>query len=177
MVTEGIPAEAIDKAATSFGMPMGPIELADTVGLDICRNVAAILSNTLGLALPADLNHMVEEGHLGKKSGRGFYIWNNGKVIKNKKVHYGSLQEIQDRLVFRLLNEALACWRESIVDGEDQIDAGVIFGTGFAPFRGGPLRHIHNEGHNKLHSKLIELEKNFGERFRADEAWDRLTAE
>ncbi len=177
MVTEGIPAEAIDKAAVNYGMPMGPIELADTVGLDICRNVAVILANTLGLALPADLNHMVEEGHLGKKSGRGFYTWSKGKAIKNKKAQYGNMQEIQDRLVFRLLNEALSCWRENIVEGEDQIDAGVIFGTGFAPFRGGPLRHIRDEGQSNLHRKLIELEKHFGERFRADEAWNSLAAE
>jgi len=174
MISEGIAAEAIDKAATDFGMPMGPIELADTVGLDICRNVAAILANTLGLSLPANLNLMVESGNLGKKSGRGFYTWVKGKAIKHTRSHYDNLQEIQDRLVFRLLNEALACWRENIVDGEDQVDAGVIFGTGFAPFRGGPIKHVSSEGQDRLLGKLNELEKHFGERFHADEAWLHL---
>jgi 3-hydroxyacyl-CoA dehydrogenase/enoyl-CoA hydratase/3-hydroxybutyryl-CoA epimerase len=177
MVSEGVPAEAIDKAATDFGMPMGPIELADTVGLDICRNVAAILASTMGLALPANLNVMVDAGNLGKKSGRGFYTWVKGKAVKHTKPHYDHLQEIQDRLVFRLLNEAIACWREKIVDGEDQVDAGVIFGTGFAPFRGGPIKHIRSEGHAKLLNKLTELEKHFGERFRADAAWQKLAGE
>lgn len=175
MISEGIPAEAIDKAAVDYGMPMGPIELADTVGLDICRNVAVILGNTLGLALPANLNAMVDAGQLGKKSGQGFYTYVKGKPVKNKPAPYGNSQELQDRLIFRLLNESIACWRENIVEGEDQVDAGVIFGTGFAPFRGGPIKHIRSEGVSHQQDKLNELEKHFGERFRVDAGWQQLS--
>ncbi len=176
MVAEGIAPEAVDKAATDFGMPMGPIELADTVGLDICRNVASILSSTLGLALPASLGSMVDDGKLGKKSGQGFYRYNKGKAVKNKNAHYANMQELQDRLIFRLLNEAVACWRENIVENDDQVDAGVIFGTGFAPFRGGPIRHIRSEGSELLSTKLDQLEKNFGERYRQDAAWNDINS-
>ena len=174
MVSEGIPPEAIDKAATDYGMPMGPIELADTVGLDICRNVAEILSKALGMPLPDNLNAMVGNGNLGKKSGRGFYAWNKGKAVKNKGASYANMQQLQDRLVFRLLNEAMACWRENIVDTEEQVDAGVIFGTGFAPFRGGPINYIRSEGADSLVSKLNQLETSFGERFSQDAAWENL---
>lgn len=174
MVSEGIAPEAIDKAATDFGMPMGPIELADTVGLDICRNVATILSTTLGLALPANLGSMVDDGHLGKKSGQGFYHYQKGKAVKDKNAHYDNMQELQDRLVFRLLNEAIACWRENIVENDEQVDAGVIFGTGFAPFRGGPIKHIRSEGIELLRTKLNQLEKNFGERYRQDAGWNDI---
>ncbi len=153
---------------------MGPIELADTVGLDICRNVAEILSKALGMPLPDNLNAMVGNGNLGKKSGRGFYAWNKGKAVKNKSAGYADMQQLQDRLVFRLLNEAMACWRENIVDTEEQVDAGVIFGTGFAPFRGGPINYIRSEGADSLVSKLNQLETSFGERFRQDAAWDNL---
>ena len=176
MVSEGVPAEAIDKAATDYGMPMGPIELADTVGLDICRNVAEILSKALGMPLPANLDEMVGNGNLGKKSGRGFYTWNKGKAVKNKSARVDNMQELQDRLVFRLLNEAMACWRENIVETEEQIDAGVIFGTGFAPFRGGPINYVRTEGSDALRNKLNQLEASHGERFKPDQAWDKLSS-
>jgi 3-hydroxyacyl-CoA dehydrogenase/enoyl-CoA hydratase/3-hydroxybutyryl-CoA epimerase len=174
MVSEGVPAEVIDRAATDFGMPMGPIELADTVGLDICKNVAVILSQALNTPLPENLEAMVDSGKLGKKSGSGFYNYKNGKAIKNKNVRYGNTQEVQDRLVLRLLNEATACLREGIVESDEMIDAGVIFGTGFAPFRGGPIHHIRHEGVNKLGKRMGELEKAFGKRFTADAAWEGL---
>jgi 3-hydroxyacyl-CoA dehydrogenase/enoyl-CoA hydratase/3-hydroxybutyryl-CoA epimerase len=174
MVSEGIPAEVIDKAATDFGMPMGPIELADTVGLDICKNVAVILSQALNTPLPGNLENMVESGQLGKKSGSGFYQYKKGKPIKNKSARYSNTQEVQDRLIMRLLNEATACLREGIVESDEMIDAGVIFGTGFAPFRGGPINHIRTAGIDKLGSKISELEKTFGDRFKADTAWKNL---
>ena len=174
MVGEGIPAEVIDKAATDFGMPMGPIELADTVGLDICRNVALILSQALNTPLPENLEDMVSSGKLGKKSGSGFYNYKKGKAVKNKNAHYGNTQEVQDRLVMRLLNEATACLREGIVESDDMIDAGVIFGTGFAPFRGGPINYIRSAGVNELGNRMSELEKSFGNRFTPDAALQGL---
>ena len=174
MVNEGIAAESIDKAATDFGMPMGPIELADTVGLDICKNVATILSKTMGMELPKNLEQIVATGNLGKKTGSGFYKYKKGKVQKNKKVQHHNLQEIQDRMIMKLLNESVACLREGIVENEDMIDAGVIFGTGFAPFRSGSIHHIYKEGADNLIAKMNVLEKSLGQRFKADEYWQKL---
>ena len=174
MVGEGVPPEVVDKAATDFGMPMGPIELADTVGLDICKSVAEILSAALDMPLPDNLNAMAEANKLGKKSGEGFYRYKNGKAEKNKGARYGDVQKVQDRLVMRLLNEATACLREEIVASDDLIDAGVIFGTGFAPFRGGPIHYIRDAGKQKLNERMNELKQEYGDRFQADTAWAGL---
>lgn len=174
MVGEGIPPEVIDKAATDFGMPMGPIELADTVGLDICRSVAQILADALDMALPDTLENMFTSNKLGKKSGEGFYQYNRGKPVKNKSAHYDRPQEVQDRLVMRLLNEAAACLREGIVDDKEMVNAGVIFGTGFAPFTGGPLQYIESQGKDKLLQSLHTLEKKFGPSFEANPGWKQL---
>ena len=173
MVGEGIAPEAIDKAALQFGMPMGPIELADTVGLDVCRSVAKILSQTLNVKLPKIMDTLVDGKKLGKKSGEGFYKWVKGKPVK-KSAGNGDTQELQDRLIMRLLNEAAACLREKVVDDADLIDAGVIFGTGFAPFRGGPMHHIHAEGAAKMAARLNDLKNRYGDRFVADAAWQNL---
>ncbi len=174
MVSEGTPPEAIDKAATDFGMPMGPIELADTVGLDICKSVANILADALGLELPDNLESMSKANLLGKKSGEGFYKYDKGKPLKNKSACYNNMQEIQDRLVLRLLNEAVACLREGIVEDEAMINAGVIFGTGFAPFTGGPIEYINSQGKEKLIATMKVLEKKLGEQFKMDAGWDLL---
>ncbi|MGD8934220.1 MAG: 3-hydroxyacyl-CoA dehydrogenase NAD-binding domain-containing protein [Gammaproteobacteria bacterium] len=174
MVGEGIPPEVIDKAATDFGMPMGPIELADTVGLDICKSVAEILSASLDMPLPDNLNAMADANKLGKKSGEGFYQYRKGKAVKNKSARYPDVQKVQDRLVMRLLNEATACLREQIVASDDLIDAGVIFGTGFAPFRGGPIHYIRETGKQKLADRMNELRHEYGDRFQSDTAWAGL---
>ncbi len=173
MVDEGIPAEVIDKAATDYGMPMGPIELADTVGLDICKSVANILSEALGMPLPDNLKQLSDK-KLGKKTGEGFYQYKGNKPVKNKRASYSDPQEVQDRLVMRLLNEATACLREGIVEDKDLIDAGVIFGTGFAPFRGGPLEYIRSCGIDKLSQNMASLQAKFGVRFERDGGWDEL---
>ena len=174
MVGEGVPPEVIDKAATDFGMPMGPIELADTVGLDICKSVAEILSEALDMPLPDNLNAMAAANKLGRKSGEGFYQYKKGKAVKNKGAHYADVQKVQDRLVMRLLNEAMACLREQIVESDDLIDAGVIFGTGFAPFRGGPIHYIRDAGKQKLAERMDELKHEYGDRFQSDTAWAGL---
>ncbi len=171
---EGISAEAIDKAAVDFGMPMGPVELADTVGLDICQSVANNLSETYDFKVPEILNKLVSSGKLGKKSGSGFYQYKKGKVIKDKDVALGNQEEIQNRLIYRLLNEAAACLREGIVDDRDLLDAGVIFGTGFAPFTGGPLNYSSETGTEKLHSNLKLYQQRFGQRFVPDEGWSSI---
>ncbi|NOQ88737.1 MAG: crotonase [Gammaproteobacteria bacterium] len=173
MVDEGIAPEVIDKAATDYGMPMGPIELADTVGLDICKSVANILSEALGMPLPDNLKELSDK-KLGKKTGEGFYKYKANKPVKNKSASYSNPQEVQDRLVMRLLNEATACLREGIVDEKDLIDAGVIFGTGFAPFRGGPLEYIRHCGIDKLSKTMDQLQSKFGERFKKDDGWSKI---
>ena len=174
MVGEGIAPEMIDKAALQFGMPMGPIELADTVGLDVCKSVATILAGSENLNLPKKMQHMVENGKLGKKTGEGFYTWTKGKPKKDKNASYGNLQELQDRMILRFLNEAAACKREAVVEGDDLIDAGIIFGTGFAPFRGGPLHYIKSKGKQELNEQLNQFKERYGDRFHPDEVWSGL---
>ncbi len=136
--SEGISISSIDKAAKDFGMPMGPLELADTVGLDVCQHVAEQLAEPMGLAIPKVLQELTAEGKLGKKTGVGFYRYKNNKKIKQKAGKLNHL-DIQNRLINTLLDESQRCLDDGIVENPDDVDAGVIFGTGFAPFRGGPL--------------------------------------
>ncbi len=168
---EGVAPEAIDKAATDFGMPMGPVELADTVGLDICHSVAENLSSAFGIEVPAGLKKFVESKKLGKKSGRGFYQYKKGKAIKDKDVDLGDQKMIQNRLVYRFLNEAAACLQEEIVEDKDLLDAGIIFGTGFAPFRGGPMNYSLQEGVESMVQAMTEYADKYGDRFSPVDGW------
>jgi 3-hydroxyacyl-CoA dehydrogenase/enoyl-CoA hydratase/3-hydroxybutyryl-CoA epimerase len=136
-VDEGIAPETVDEAAVAFGMPMGPIELADTVGLDICVAVGKLLGGAD--APPQRLMALVEAGHLGKKTGRGFYEWIDGKP---KKSAAGAVPaELAERLVEPYVREARSALSDRVVADADLVDAGAVFGTGFAPFRGGPLHY------------------------------------
>jgi 3-hydroxyacyl-CoA dehydrogenase/enoyl-CoA hydratase/3-hydroxybutyryl-CoA epimerase len=141
-VDEGVAPEAVDAAAVAFGMPMGPIELADTVGLDICLAVGRMLGHED--EPPRRLAERVAAGQLGKKSGQGFYAWVNGRPQKQaaQSVPAG----LGQRLVDPLVAEAKAALAEGIVDDADLVDAGAIFGAGFAPFRGGPLQYARAAG-------------------------------
>ncbi|HHM05148.1 MAG TPA: crotonase [Gammaproteobacteria bacterium] len=175
LVEEGVPPAVIDKAATDFGMPMGPILLADTVGLDICLSVAEILGRELHHTVPGRLREMVEAGRLGKKSGQGFYAYDKGKALVPKiDRSYAAPADLTERLILRLINEAVACLREGVVADKDLLDAGMIFGTGFAPFRGGPLRSVESTGAEAVYEQLAGLEKVHGERFQPDEGWTEL---
>ncbi|MBO0763032.1 MAG: enoyl-CoA hydratase/isomerase family protein [Hyphomicrobiaceae bacterium] len=145
-VDRGEMKEKIDEAARTFGMPMGPVELADTVGLDVCASVG----NILKIAPPgvSKLDQMVAAGKLGKKSGEGFYVWKDGKPQKAQPQtawDKGELERLGRELVAPLIHEAERVREEKIVESGDLVDAGVIFGTGFAPFRGGPLHFAANE--------------------------------
>ena len=171
---EGVAPEAIDKAATDFGMPMGPVELADAVGLDICNSVANNLSAAFGIELPKGLAKMVDSKHLGKKSGRGFYQYKNGKPVKDTDADLGDQKTIQNRLVYRFLNEAAACLQEEIVSDMDLLDAGIIFGTGFAPFRGGPLYYSQQQGVAELCDAMRNYAQKFGDRFAPVDGWSQL---
>ena len=176
LLDEGVPATFIDKAATRFGMPMGPIRLADTVGLDICQSVARILSKALGMPMPNLLTELLEEDRLGVKSGRGFYTYKKGKPVPEKNVKKSPLteKEVQDRLILRLLNECVACMREEIVDNAGLLDAGMIFGTGFAPFTGGPMHYLEDRGISETRRELELLEQKYGDRFKPDAGWAEL---
>jgi len=174
MMEEGIPPERIDTAAVRFGMPMGPVLLADTVGLDICLHVAEIFAKHMQMEIPEKLRKLVTAGRLGKKSGHGFYRYEKGKPVKQTETEGADLTEIEDRLVFRYLNEATACLREGIVEDGDLLDAGMIFGTGFAPFRGGPMKHIAALGTDYFLKRFQELEEKYGPRFHPDEGWQSL---
>jgi len=173
--SEGIPAAVIDRAATAFGMPMGPMELADTTGLDICLHVAQILSGHFHNEIPERLQQLVAAGRLGRKSGRGFYRYDKGKAVKRgSKGGNWNLQEITDRLVLRLLNEAVACLRERVVENSDLLDAGMIFATGFAPFRGGPMHYVDAIGAAVMRGQLQQLEQLRGKRFTPDAGWETV---
>ena len=173
---EGVPPAEIDRQAVAFGMPMGPIELADTVGLDICLHVGQILAEHLGVKVPDRLGSLVKQGRLGRKSGQGFYEYKKGKAIKPKiPSSYHPNSDVTDRMVLRMLNEAVACLREKVVDDEDMLDGGMIFGTGFAPFRGGPTKYIKTEGADVMLQRLHSLEEKYGERFKPDAGWESLS--
>jgi 3-hydroxyacyl-CoA dehydrogenase/enoyl-CoA hydratase/3-hydroxybutyryl-CoA epimerase len=147
-VEHGEMKEKIDEAARTFGMPMGPVELADTVGLDVCASVGNILKLAPAASGPTRLDQMVAAGKLGKKSGEGFYVWKDGKPQKaapEKPWDKGELERLGRELVDPLIREAGRVRDEGIVESGDLVDAGVIFGTGFAPFRGGPLHFAANE--------------------------------
>lgn len=174
LLEEGVPGHVIDKAATDFGMPMGPIYLADTVGLDICLSVAEILGAALGLNVPEALRKKVEAGELGVKSGQGFYHYQNGKQVKSKTAADSSglhTDDITDRLVLQMLNEAIACLREGVIEDQDMLDVGMIFGTGFAPFLGGPMHYMEQRGRQVIIDRLKELEGKYGNQFAADAGW------
>ncbi|MBA1331507.1 crotonase, partial [Candidatus Endoriftia persephone str. Guaymas] len=175
LLEEGVPGPVIDKAAVDFGMPAGPIELADRVGLDICLAVAKELSAHYPFKLPGQLEFMVRESKLGLKSGEGFYRWEKKHPLKQRfDAFYHAPNDLAERLIFRLLNEAVACFREGVVEDADLLDAGIIFGTGFAPFRGGPMHYIKNGGLQQMRQRIQELERRHGEQFHPDSGWTNL---
>jgi len=173
MVEEGVPFAHIDRAATDFGMPMGPILLADTVGLDICLSVADFLSGPMGIPVPPGLRAMVEAGELGKKSGKGFYRYDTkGRPqIPKQTASPGVATPITDRLIMRMLNESMATLRERVVNDGDAVDAGMVFGTGFAPFLGGPMRYAESLGEAGVTQTLERLARELGPRFNPDSGW------
>jgi len=170
---EGVPGRVIDKAALDFGMPMGPIELVDTVGLDVAASVGKIMAAFHGTTPP---DFPFDQNARGKKDGKGLYTWQDGKAVKPEVPEgYRAPEDLTDRLILPLLNEAVSCLHDGTVADADLLDAGIIFGTGFAPFRGGPITHIKAEGPAKLKARLEQLASRHGDRFKPRPGWDALT--
>lgn len=174
MMNEGIPMTAIDKAMKNFGMPMGPITLADTVGLDVCLSVAKHLGKYYNTPVPPRLTELVAQRKLGRKTGEGFYKYDKaGKQIKPTEAASSvSLDAISNRLVLVMLNESFACLREGVVADGDLLDAGMIFGTGFAPFRGGPIHYAKSQGINELYEQFVKQQQARGEKNVSVQAWE-----
>jgi 3-hydroxyacyl-CoA dehydrogenase / enoyl-CoA hydratase / 3-hydroxybutyryl-CoA epimerase len=171
---EGIPAATIDAAGTRFGMPMGPVELADVVGLDVALHVGGVLAEAFGRRVPEILVKQVEQKKLGRKSGEGFYVWHDGKAVRPAAQNAEVPPDLEDRLILPMLNEAVATLREGVIEDADLLDAGAIFATGFAPFRGGPLQYAKTRGIGEVTKRLEELAQRHGERFRPDAGWTRI---
>jgi 3-hydroxyacyl-CoA dehydrogenase/enoyl-CoA hydratase/3-hydroxybutyryl-CoA epimerase len=184
LVCEGARVEEVDRVATRFGMPMGPLELLDQVGIDIAADVAKTLAPFAAepSPTPARLTEMVQAGRLGKKSGTGFYRFRNGhktKAVSNQQSTSGSavrieplrvgdgeeLNGMQQRLMFTLLNEAAKCFGERVVTEPWMVDLGLVMGTGYAPFRGGPMQTIDDWGVRTCVAGLMRLTKECGPRF------------
>jgi 3-hydroxyacyl-CoA dehydrogenase/enoyl-CoA hydratase/3-hydroxybutyryl-CoA epimerase len=172
---EGVALATIDRTAVRFGMPMGPIELADVVGLDVGAHVGEIIARELGRPEPKlpRLAALLAARKLGKKSGEGFYLWQDGKPVKSGG-GAPAPEDLEDRLILVLVNECVACLRESVVEDPDLADAAVIFGTGFAPFRGGPLTYARARGAAAIVARLEELAARHGPRFSPDAGWALL---
>lgn len=174
LYNEGVPGPVLDKVAKQFGMPMGPIELADTVGLDVCVSVGKELAPFLGLGLPPGLEEKLDAGKRGKKDGQGLYVWQDGKPIKPEvDPDYRPAPDLVDRMILAMVNEAVACLADDVVDDADLLDAGVIFGTGFAPFRGGPIQYVRSEGVDTVKARLEQLAQRHGARFTPKPGWDQ----
>jgi 3-hydroxyacyl-CoA dehydrogenase/enoyl-CoA hydratase/3-hydroxybutyryl-CoA epimerase len=156
-------------------MPMGPIELADQVGLDICLDVADMLKKSLPREQPDApqwLRDKVAKKELGRKTGKGFYEWKDGKAVKGEAGE--PTAEMTDRLILPILDVCAGALREGIVDDADIVDGAMIFGTGFAPFRGGPLHYAKARGIDSIVSTLQGFSQKYGKRFSPDPGWDQL---
>ena len=171
----GTPAAVIDRAAVQFGMPLGPIELSDVVGLDVSLNVGRVLGEAFHREVPQILIKLVEQKKLGRKSGEGFYRWQDGKAQKDAREHAAVPADLQDRLILPMLNEAVVILREGTIQDADLLDAGAVFATGFAPFRGGPLQYARDRGVTDVTHRLNELAERYGERFRPDAGWSLIS--
>lgn len=176
LMDEGVPKEVIDSAALRFGMPMGPVTLADQVGLDIGLHVAESLRDRLGTSM-AEITDMlqerVEQGDLGRKTGSGFYDWADG--TPHPETEEPGPTDLTDRLILPMLNAAVEVLRENVTEDADQIDAAMIFATGWAPFRGGPLHYARTRGPREVALRLRTLAKAHGPRFDPDEGWKNFS--
>jgi 3-hydroxyacyl-CoA dehydrogenase/enoyl-CoA hydratase/3-hydroxybutyryl-CoA epimerase len=173
LFNEGVDVSRLDRIMLDFGMPMGPLRLSDEVGLDVAQHVAVDLQNRLPKPVPINdtLAMMIAKGWLGKKSGTGFYVFPKDKGAKEQpNTGLGFLQTagkgraqddatLLDRMVLVMVNEAARCLEEGVVAAPEDVDFGMIFGTGWAPFRGGPLRYADARGVADIAARLQGLQK------------------
>jgi 3-hydroxyacyl-CoA dehydrogenase/enoyl-CoA hydratase/3-hydroxybutyryl-CoA epimerase len=153
LLGEGVSVESIDQAMLDFGMPMGPLRLIDEVGIDVAYDVARELAEAFRdrMTVAPVLRQVYEKGLKGRKSGAGFYLYKGKKERLNKALKFAgektlSPAEVQTRLLGVMINEAKRCLSEGVVASEDDIDVGMIFGTGFPPFRGGLVKYARDSG-------------------------------
>jgi 3-hydroxyacyl-CoA dehydrogenase/enoyl-CoA hydratase/3-hydroxybutyryl-CoA epimerase len=175
MLQEGQAKETIDEAALRFGMPMGPIELADFVGLDICADVADELRRRIERPMPAPPNWLrekIKHRTLGKKTGEGFYVWQDGEPVKHDEA--APDEEMTDRLILPMIDACLECRRKGVVQDDDTVDGALVFGAGFAPFRGGPIRYAREATPGALRNRMQDLAQKYGDRFQPDPGWDLI---
>ncbi len=180
MLSEGAPIDELDRAMETFGMPMGPMELIDEVGVDVGEKVAHILHDAFGerMAPAPGQGKVVAAGRLGKKNGKGLYVYEgkDGRVKRLDPEIYKLIgvepvqgkiadESIVERCVLPMINEAARCLEEGVVQSAAEVDLGMIMGTGFPPFRGGLLRYADTLGAQRLVDRLRALEKQVGPRF------------
>jgi 3-hydroxyacyl-CoA dehydrogenase/enoyl-CoA hydratase/3-hydroxybutyryl-CoA epimerase len=174
----GAGLEALDEAMLDFGMPMGPMRLIDEVGVDVSLHVAGTLAAHFGdrMHVPALLGKMMEAKMLGRKTGRGFYLHEKSKeprpnpetasLVQSQTAGAISREELQERMVFLMVNEAARCLEEQVVTEPVDVDFAMIMGTGFAPFRGGPLRYADALGMERVVGAMENLVDRGAEHFK-----------
>ncbi len=192
LLAEGLPIEAVDGPAEAFGLPMGPLRLMDEVGLDVCAKAAAVMSEAFPgrVASAAALERLVAAGRLGRKSGRGFYAHEkkSGRAtpdpgslgllaLRPDPPRAASPEEVSDRLLLLLVNEAARCLEEGVVREPYEVDLGSILGMGFPPFRGGILREADRRGTAAIARRMEELSGALGPRFKPCALLVRLARE
>lgn len=190
LLVNGVKIDAIDSVLLDFGMPMGPIELIDEVGLDVGEKVAGILRTAFGdrMVAPDAFGKLIEKKWLGKKTGRGFYVYTGPKKVKQLDEEIYSVlktevlptpmsaEEILDRCILGMVNEAARCLEEKVVGSAQDLDLAMIMGTGFPPFRGGLARYADARGLPSIVKRLSELADTVGPRFKPSEALQALAS-
>jgi 3-hydroxyacyl-CoA dehydrogenase/enoyl-CoA hydratase/3-hydroxybutyryl-CoA epimerase len=177
LLEEGVPVEAIDRAMTAFGFPVGPMTLLDEVGLDVAVKAAGVMAEAFGARLQpiGAVQRLVDDGRLGRKAGRGVFRYRAGKKMGVDPAVYRLLGVtpqsghdpalLQQRMAYRMLNEAVLAVAEGVVRSPRDGDIGAVYGFGFPPFRGGPLRMVDALGAERVVRALEELAQGFGDRF------------
>jgi 3-hydroxyacyl-CoA dehydrogenase/enoyl-CoA hydratase/3-hydroxybutyryl-CoA epimerase len=176
LLEHGVAVQAIDDALLEFGMPMGPCRLLDEIGFEVATHAGREMARGLGerLAPPELLDRMIDDGRLGKKNGRGFYLYENGKstgvdptldAVLGPRESVVPAQEIRDRCLWLMVNESAFALAEEVVDSADRVDLAMIMGTGFPPFRGGLLRWADEVGLRQIVDGLQRFESALGPRF------------
>jgi 3-hydroxyacyl-CoA dehydrogenase/enoyl-CoA hydratase/3-hydroxybutyryl-CoA epimerase len=188
LLEEGVPMQDLDAAMVRFGFPVGPVTLLDEVGLDVAEKSSYVLHDAFGdrLAPMERLTRLVEHGRLGRKNGRGFYRYERGKrrgpdpqvaaMIATRSATQVAPQDIEDRMVYAMLNEAARALDETVVRSARDGDIGAVFGIGYPAFRGGPLRTMDALGPDHVVERLEELEHQYGSRFAAAPSLRRMAA-